>query len=257
MHVSPCQFYPCLSRRQRSFAAFVMYAFVCISTFQSSAAIKLLVKSQQEECVSHTIDLEQSQFARDNIVTVDAGLQVLAPNGAPNNVKRRMIDVSVYSPSGRVIYKKGGVFQDVQVSAPAKEMGTFKLCMSAVGPHRLDAKVNVIYFTVNRDDSAAKDGLQTDPSGPKDELASHVHLTQVQNLITRVSGQLDRVRGEQRYFRARLQRHMVTNETIHKRAFLYFAVEACVILLLAGVQVLTVHLMFRSRRATKTFVGIA
>lgn len=75
--------------------------------------------------------------------------------------------------------------------------------MSAVGAQRLDAKVDVIYFTVNRDDSAAKDGLQNDPSGPKDELASHVHLTQVHNLITRVSGQLDRVRGEQRYFRAR------------------------------------------------------
>lgn len=75
--------------------------------------------------------------------------------------------------------------------------------MSAIGAQRLDAKVDVIYFTVNRDDSAAKDGLQKDPNGPKDELASHVHLTQVHNLITRVSGQLDRVRGEQRYFRAR------------------------------------------------------
>jgi hypothetical protein len=72
-----------------------------------------------------------------------------------------------------------------------------------VGTQRLDAKVNVIYLTVNRDDSATKDGLQNDLNSPKDELASHVHLTQVHNLITRVSGQLDRVRGEQRYFRAR------------------------------------------------------
>jgi hypothetical protein len=63
--------------------------------------------------------------------------------------------------------------------------------------------VNVIYFTVNRDDSATNDGLQNESTGSKDELASHVHLTQVHNLITRVSGQLDRVQGEQRYFRAR------------------------------------------------------
>ena len=50
---------------------------------------------------------------------------------------------------------------------------------------------------------------------------------------------------------------MVTNETIHFRAFLYFAVEACVILLLAAVQVLTVHLMFRNHRAGKGILGLA
>jgi hypothetical protein len=49
---------------------------------------------------------------------------------------------------------------------------------------------------------------------------------------------------------------MVTNETIHFRAFLYFAVEACVILLLAAVQILTVRLMFRNR-AGKGVLGIA
>lgn len=77
------------------------------------------------------------QFSRDTVLTVDAGIQVMAPNGSPNSVKRRMINVSVYSPSGTAIFKKQRVFQDVQVSAPATEMGSYKLwwepaCCTAV-----------------------------------------------------------------------------------------------------------------------------
>lgn len=67
------------------------------------------------------------QFSQDTVVTVDAGLQVLSPNGKWNSAKRRMIDVSVYSPSGKVIFKQQRVSQDVQVSAPATETGTYKL----------------------------------------------------------------------------------------------------------------------------------
>lgn len=36
-------------------------AFAYVYLLPTSTALKLIVKSQQEECVSHTIDLEQSQ----------------------------------------------------------------------------------------------------------------------------------------------------------------------------------------------------
>jgi hypothetical protein len=64
------------------------------------------------------------------------------------------------------------------------------------------ARVNVVFFTLSRDDDVNNDGMVA-KGNSKEELASHVHLTQVHDLIIRVSGQLDRVRGEQRYFRAR------------------------------------------------------
>ena len=67
------------------------------------------------------------QFSADTVLTIDAGVQVMAPNGGPNSVKRRMIDVTVLAPSGKILFKKKGVFQDVQVSVPASEMGAYKL----------------------------------------------------------------------------------------------------------------------------------
>lgn len=48
---------------------------------------------------------------------------------------------------------------------------------------------------------------------------------------------------------------MKTNEAMHGRAFMYFALEASVVLILAAVQVTTVHAMFRNRRGHQGFLG--
>lgn len=41
----------------------LLFALLWVNALTSTEAIKLLVKSQTEECVSHTIDLEQSQVS--------------------------------------------------------------------------------------------------------------------------------------------------------------------------------------------------
>jgi hypothetical protein len=48
---------------------------------------------------------------------------------------------------------------------------------------------------------------------------------------------------------------MQTNKTIHRRAFMYFLVEACVILMLGAVQITTVHVMFRNHKVGKGILG--
>lgn len=79
---------------------------------------------------------------------MDAGLQVMSPGGSPNSSKRRNIDVSVYAPSGTVIYKQQRVFQDIQISAPATEIGTYKLwCVTFTLP--LHAYAVHLYSTLH------------------------------------------------------------------------------------------------------------
>jgi hypothetical protein len=49
---------------------------------------------------------------------------------------------------------------------------------------------------------------------------------------------------------------MKTNESLHRRAGVYAAVEASVLLCLAAVQIATIHIMFRHHRAGKGIIGV-
>lgn len=48
---------------------------------------------------------------------------------------------------------------------------------------------------------------------------------------------------------------MKTNQAMYGRAFMYFALEASVVFILAAVQITTVHVMFRNRRGNQGFLG--
>jgi hypothetical protein len=71
------------------------------------------------------------------------------------------------------------------------------------GTARVESFADVSYFTVTHVDTAAADGLEAGDDHYHEEAASQVHLTQVHDLVLRISDDLHLIRGEQRHFRRR------------------------------------------------------
>ena len=71
------------------------------------------------------------------------------------------------------------------------------------GGTKAEVFVDVSYFSVTHSDTAAADGMPAGELPDELEPASQVHLTQVHDLVVRIGGQLNLIRGEQRHYRRR------------------------------------------------------
>lgn len=67
----------------------------------------------------------------------------------------------------------------------------------------MESFADISYFSVTHVDTAAADGLETGDDHYNEEPASQLHLTQVHDLVLRISDHLRLIRGEQRHFRRR------------------------------------------------------
>ena len=56
------------------------------------------------------------------------------------------------------------------------------------------------------------------------------------DLVTRIGEQLSLIRGEQRFYRRRMARHLRTNESMHRRTKVYWVVEALVLVMITATQ---------------------
>lgn len=67
------------------------------------------------------------QLSKKALLSVDGGMNVLAPNGKPNFNQRRSVDVVITSPSNEEIYSAPNVWKDFKFTVSTSEVGTYRL----------------------------------------------------------------------------------------------------------------------------------
>lgn len=130
------------------------------------------------------------------------------------------IEATLTSPSGRRIWYNGNIVKDARIDVTEREQGTYTLCFSAHIRTNKHALVDLVYFTVMHVDPASATVAQKrtatagagaaldtaanpDDSAAASTTATHEHLTQLHDGITRMSELLAVVKGEQKYFKRR------------------------------------------------------
>eukprot|EP01025_Chloroclados_australasicus_P029720 TRINITY_DN29694_c0_g1_i1.p2 TRINITY_DN29694_c0_g1~~TRINITY_DN29694_c0_g1_i1.p2 ORF type:complete len:244 (-),score=23.63 TRINITY_DN29694_c0_g1_i1:185-916(-) len=221
--------------------------------------VKLHVPPGQQECISETATAEAVQLETGVSLNVDGALQVITGNNKVNYNSRRYVDVLVKSPTGRAIFNRPKVWQEVKFTVKdQKQLGAYQLCITNSGIVRVEAIIDVAFFTVIHAEDVVS-GINI-PKGTENdrsqELASHEHLTQVHELVGRIDSNLRLLKGEQNYIKKRLDRHYETSTSTHDRARFYACMEVGVILLLTAVQVGTIHLMFRKHKSHRGLLGV-
>uniref|UniRef100_A0A061RUX1 GOLD domain-containing protein n=1 Tax=Tetraselmis sp. GSL018 TaxID=582737 RepID=A0A061RUX1_9CHLO len=206
------------------------------------AGLKVQLKTGEEECFTTSLEDERLQ-------TAEAFGEALLITAGYFLSRSRSLEATVTGPDSLLVWAKRSLPQEGELEEilTRPRAGEYKICFK--NRSQFQAVVDLAYFSITH--GAREDEKPiTAPVGAgrfgEEEVAQHVHLQEVHSGIVRMKETAEVMRGEARYMRKRIARHVKTAKSTNKRTIYWTLIEVAVLLVVAGMQIVIYQQMFKS-----------
>jgi hypothetical protein len=212
----------------------------------SANAVKIIISPGHTECITQAVTEEH--FTAPGGPRIDGKLLI---SGYSEHLKPHLA-VQVFAPDHRVLWVNARVQDDVAFSADATGQGDYRLCFHNPWITRMDAVVDLVYFTLTHLRQPARVNVPHGHANERNKLVAHQdHIEELQTSVLWIGELVDVVKGSQVFLQRKLERHKITVASSSARAFFYTLLEMAAISGMAGAQVYLLQRLFKDNKSLR------